>query len=307
MAGIMKTPPVCNYEGSDYQTSFWDEGGRQYEDLAEAIVLEKFLPKGGSVLLELGAGAGRNSPRYKNFDKVVLLDYSKTQLQQAKQRLGDSNRYIFVAADIYKLPFRDELFDCSTMIRTIHHMADARLALTQVDRVLQPGATFILEYANKLNLKAILRYALGKQKWSPFDVEPIEFVSLNFDFHPQFIRDLLTDLKFTIVNIRTVSHFRIGLFKRVFPAKFLAFLDGIAQTTGNLWQLSPSVFVNAQKTGASPKPTGAKIKTEIELFCCPQCLKTALEERSNGLGCTVCGATWGVEDGIYDFRDPIEK
>ncbi len=26
------TPPVCNYEGSDYQTSFWDEGGRSYED-----------------------------------------------------------------------------------------------------------------------------------------------------------------------------------------------------------------------------------------------------------------------------------
>ena len=75
------TPPVCSYEGSDYQTSFWEEGGRQYEDLAEAIVLEKFLPASGGMMLELGAGAGRNSPRYKNFEKVVLLDYSRTQLQ----------------------------------------------------------------------------------------------------------------------------------------------------------------------------------------------------------------------------------
>ena len=32
-----ETPPVCDYEGSDYQTSFWDEGGRAYEDKAEEI------------------------------------------------------------------------------------------------------------------------------------------------------------------------------------------------------------------------------------------------------------------------------
>src|SRR5512138_1240335 len=35
----MNTPPVCNYEGSDYQSSFWDKGGREYEDRTEAIAL----------------------------------------------------------------------------------------------------------------------------------------------------------------------------------------------------------------------------------------------------------------------------
>jgi hypothetical protein len=33
------TPPVCNYEGSDYQSSFWDKGGREYEDRSEAIAI----------------------------------------------------------------------------------------------------------------------------------------------------------------------------------------------------------------------------------------------------------------------------
>ena len=28
----MNTPPVCDYEGSDYQQSFWDAGQRAYED-----------------------------------------------------------------------------------------------------------------------------------------------------------------------------------------------------------------------------------------------------------------------------------
>ena len=40
----MQTPPVCNYEGSDYQTSFWEKGGRAYEDACEATALKRLLP-----------------------------------------------------------------------------------------------------------------------------------------------------------------------------------------------------------------------------------------------------------------------
>ncbi|MCK4489663.1 MAG: hypothetical protein KAU23_05350, partial [Anaerolineales bacterium] len=56
-------PPVIDYEGSDYQTSFWDEGGREYEDQSERIALKRLLPDQGNLLLEIGAGAGRNTPR----------------------------------------------------------------------------------------------------------------------------------------------------------------------------------------------------------------------------------------------------
>src|SRR3989304_2491767 len=192
----MTTPPVCNYEGSDYQASFWDQGGREYEDRAEAIALKRMLPKSGKLMLELGAGAGRNTPRYAGFDRVVLVDYSATQLAQAQQKLGRSEKYIYVAADIYRLPFLERSFDAATMIRALHHMADAPKALTQVRNVLAPGSIFILEFANKLNLKAILRYWVGRQSWNPFTLEPVEFVKLNFNFHPKAIRNWLQDLGF---------------------------------------------------------------------------------------------------------------
>ena len=185
----MSQPPVCDYDGSDYQSSFWDRGGRQYEDRVEAIALERLLPKSGQLLLELGAGAGRNTARYPGFTRIVLVDYSRTQLQQAQVRLGDLNRYIYVAADIYRLPFIGGLFDAATMIRTLHHMADAPRALSQVRDTLGPNATFILEFPNKLNSKAILRYWLGRQAWSPFTLEPVEFAELNFDFHPDAVRN----------------------------------------------------------------------------------------------------------------------
>jgi ubiquinone/menaquinone biosynthesis C-methylase UbiE len=299
----MTTPPVCNYEGSDYQTSFWEQGGREYEDRAEAIALRRMLPKSGRLMLELGAGAGRNTPRYAGFEKIVVLDYSTTQLAQAQKKLGRSDKYIYVAADIYRLPFRDGQFDASTMIRTLHHMADAPRALSQIQNVLLPGAIFILEFANKLNLKSILRYWLGMQKWDPFNLEPVEFVKLNFDFHPRTIRRWLGELGFSIEKTLTVSHFRMGFLKRIIPARLLAALDGIFQPTGSLWQITPSVFVKARKSGTGTNPA---LTTVMDLFKCPDCGGVKLKENNDHLLCQNCQARWIVNEGIYDFREKMK-
>ena len=298
---MTNTPPVCNYEGSDYQQSFWEQGGRQYEDLAEGIAFKRMLPKSGRLMLELGAGAGRNTPRYAGFERIVVLDYSTTQLAQAQERLGRSNKYIYVAADIYRLPFLDGSFDAATMIRALHHMADAPKALRQVRNVLQPNAMFILEFANKLNLKAILRYVFGRQSWSPFTLEPVEFVKLNFDFHPKAVRNWLNDLGFNIEKTLTVSHFRLGLLKRIIPAKLLATLDGLFQPTGALFQVTPSVFVKARVKGEAGQ-TASPLNV-LELFKCPECGSGNLIDKKDHLQCSSCKAQWAVTDGIYDFRE----
>ncbi len=298
------TPPVCNYEGSDYQQSFWEQGGREYEDRAEAIALKRMLPKGGKLMLELGAGAGRNTPRYAGFDRIVLLDYSTTQLAQARQKLGLSDKYIYVAADIYRLPFMDRLFDSATMIRALHHMADAPKALSQIRNALQPGAIFILEFANKLNLKSILRYLIGKQDWNPFTLEPVEFVKLNFDFHPRAIRNWLGELGFAIEKTLTVSHFRLGVLKRLVPAKLLAALDGLFQPTGALWQVTPSVFVKAKLNG---EPQKVEIPLTVTgLFKCPICGGGDLKDKQTHLLCPKCSARWAVTEGVYDFREKMK-
>lgn len=295
---MQSTPPVCDYTNSDYQTSFWEKGGRAYEDRAEAVALRRLLPpEGGQRLLELGAGAGRNTPRYAGYRRIVLLDYSETQLQQARQRLGDSERYTYVAADIYRLPFMPASFDGATMIRTLHHMADARRALDQVRQALQPGSTFILEFANKQNLKSILRYALGRQHWSPFTPEPVEFAALNFDFHPATVRTWLQLAGFAIERTLTVSHFRVGFFKKVLPTGLLVAMDSLAQLTGNWWQLSPSVFTRCRAVGGQP----AALPDEI--FRCPACGFGPLPAASAGeVICPDCRRSYPLQDGIYDFR-----
>ena len=296
------SPPICDYEGSDYQTTFWEQGGRAYEDQVEAVALRRLLPTGGEMLLEIGAGAGRNTPRYQGYRRLVLLDYSRTQLQQAQQRLGRDSRYVYVVGDVYRLPFVPGLFDGATMIRVLHHMADAPRALKGVREVLQPGGIFILEFANKHNLKAILRYALRKQSWSPFTPEPVEFVPLNFDFHPATVRAWLQEAGFVIERQLTVSHFRVGLLKRMIPLKVLVALDALAQLTGDWWQLTPSVFVRTRAVGDTPHaPSGA-------FFRCPECGHAPLEEkeRDTFLACLRCGRRWPIRDGIYDFKEPLK-
>jgi SAM-dependent methyltransferase len=289
-------PPICSYEGSDYQTTFWEESDRRYEDAVEEVALRRLLPKEGQLLLELGAGAGRNTPRYPGYQKIILLDYSRTQLEQARQRLGTGERYTYVAADIYRLPFVDGLFDGATMIRTLHHMADARAALAQVRRVLQPNATFILEFANKQNLKAILRYALHQQDWSPFSPDPVEFAPLNFDFHPATVRSWLRGCQFSIERQLTVSHYRMGFFKRFFPLRLLVWLDSMAQLSGDAWQLSPSVFVRSRAVGQTPAATPEA------RFRCPDCGEAPLPDTPPEIVCPTCGRHYPVVDGIYDFR-----
>ena len=292
----MSNPPICNYEGSDYQASFWERGGRAYEDAAEGVALKRLLPPGGKLLLELGAGAGRNTPRYLGFERVVLLDYSRTQLEQAQQRLGTGPRYLYVAADVYHLPFAAGLFDAATMIRTLHHMAEPQQALQQVRQALAPGAVFILEFANKHNAKAILRYWLRRQKWSPFSPEPVEFTALNFDFHPRAVRAWLQKSQFSIQRQLTVSHYRMGIFKRLLPLGLLVRMDAAASLTGDWWQLSPSLFVRSRSAGKTPTPLPAAF------FRCPACGQD-LPEQASALTCPGCGRTWSFEGGIYDFRE----
>ena len=241
--------------------------------------------------------------RYTGYERIVLLDFSITQLEQARQRLGVSDKYVYVAGDVYRLPFIDGLFDTATMIRVLHHMADAPQALGQVRNALCPEGVFILEFANKLNLKAMLRYWFGRQEWSPFTLEPVEFAKLNFDFHPQAVRIWLRDLGFRIEKTLTVSHFRIEILKHYVPTSILVFSDSLFQYTGNLFQWTPSVFLRAKKTDRGSSPS--EMPTFPGYFKCPECGQAPLDEKKSHLACSNCHRRWEIKDGIYDFRQPM--
>ncbi|MBN1316068.1 MAG: class I SAM-dependent methyltransferase, partial [Anaerolineales bacterium] len=212
----MTTPPICDYEDSDYRTRFWENQGREYEDAVERIAISRLLPPTGGLLMDLGAGFGRLADAFTGYQRVVLFDYSHSQLVYARSQLGDE-RFIYVAGDFYRLPFVPGLFDTINQVRVIHHAADAPAVMRQVRRALRPEGVYLLEFANKQNLKAIVRYLFKRQQWSPFQLEPVEFVELNFNFSPRWIRQQLAAAGMKPGRTLTVSHFRLDLLKRTVP------------------------------------------------------------------------------------------
>lgn len=290
-------PRICDYEGSNYRTEFWENQGRDYEDRVERIALRKLLPASGQRLLEVGAGFGRLTAEYAGYEQVILLDYSLSQLQHAQDVLGRSPRFVYVAADAYHLPFTDGAFDGVTMVRVLHHMANVQQVLSQIRRVMATDGTFILEFANKRNVKAILRHALKQQKWNPNDLQPVEFVELNFDFHPDHIRAELAGARFELEQRIPVSYFRFDPLKRFVPTELLIKADQAMQKTG--WLYSPSIFSRSRAVGGEAAPVAEQV------LACPRC-GNPLTYDPDRVTCQREGLSYAIRDGIYDFKAPLD-
>lgn len=291
-------PRVIDYEDSDYQQRFWEQGGRAYEDLAERIALRKLLPPAGRRLVEFGAAFGRLADLYDGYNRVLLLDYSRSLLRQAQARLGVGGRFVYVAANLYKLPLAPGVVDTAVMVRVMHHLADVPAALAQIRRALAPGGAFVAEYASKRHLKSMARHALRRQDWSPYDPAPYEFAPLNFDFHPAWMSEQLQAAGLPIDRELAVSPFRLPLLKRMIPAPTLAAMDGAVQQVGARWKLTPSVFVRCSVPGSLPATLPA------ELFQCPECAGV-LAQAEDTLDCTDCRRRWPAHNYLYDFKEPV--
>ena len=210
-------PAICNYEGTSYRANFWQGQGREYEDLAERIALRRLLPPNGRRLLDLGAGFGRLADLYDGYEQVVLLDYATSGLREAQARLAGASRFVYVAADLYHLPFAPGICDTVVTVRVLHHLSSVPSVMRAIAGILRPGGTYVLEYANKRNIKAILRYLLRRQSWSPFTANPYEFAELNYDFHPAWMKREMGNAGFVVDTGLAVSHFRQQALKRLIP------------------------------------------------------------------------------------------
>lgn len=289
---------VIDYEGSQYSTEFWN-AAREYEDRAERIALKAMLPPTGGRLVEIGAGAGRLGGLYLGYDEIVLMDYARSTVIEACERWGHDPRFKFVAADVYRLPFADAAFDTVAMVRVMHHLVDVSKALRPIAATLRSRGTFVVEFANKRNLKSMLRYALRRQAWSPYAHDPVEFVELNFDFHPVWMTERIREAGFEIRDRRSVSFFRVGALKRLVGAKRLAAVDGMLQGPLGRIAISPSQFLKCEVRSAKSDVRAAG------LFKCPECGSAAWVESSDALTCAG-GHRWPVRHGVYDFKTKDE-
>ncbi|RME51473.1 MAG: methyltransferase domain-containing protein, partial [Caldilineae bacterium] len=234
-----------------------------------------------------------------------------TLLGQAVDRWGDDGRFVFVAGNIYQMPLATGVLDALTMVRVMHHLADVPGALAQLRRLLRPDGVAVLEYASKRHLKAIARWLLRQQDWSPFHQEPLEFVRLNFDFHPRWMDARLQEAGFRQEQRLAVSHFRLPALKRRVPHQTLVAWERPLLRLGGRFPLAPSVFVRvrpaeAASTSEAPSVPEADPEDAAALFRCPHCTTEPLQRKSEDrLTCPQCQRTYGRKGQIWDFKESL--
>lgn len=302
--------PVIDYEGSGYRADFWQDQGRDYEDATERLALARLIPAKGGRIAEIGAGFGRLADLYLGYDQIVLFDYSRTLLADAVSHRGGDPRFVFVAGNLYELPLASGVLDTLVMVRVMHHLAHVQAALSELHRTLHQKSVAVLEYANKRNLKAILRWMARQQNWSPFDRDPLEFVALNFDFHPAWMDEQFAAVGLTVQEQLAVSHFRLGAIKSRVDAQTLARWDSKLFAPAARFPVSPSVFVRATTARGpldqqAPVGTGhAKASTSVAgLFRCIACAHEPLiQHGETEVGCPACHARYHRRNQIWDFK-----
>jgi SAM-dependent methyltransferase/predicted RNA-binding Zn-ribbon protein involved in translation (DUF1610 family) len=300
---------VIDYEGSQYRTDFWAGQGRDYEDAAERLAIARLLPASGRRVAEIGAGFGRLADLYLGYEQIVLVDYSRTLLYDAVERWGDDPRFVFVAGNIYELPLATGTLDSLVMVRVMHHLADVQAGVQQLARTLHAGSTAVIEFANKRNLKALARWAARRQHWSPLDPQPVEFVPLNFDFHPEWMMERFAQAGLSVRRRLGVSHFRTGALKRRISPDLLAQADRALFGIGGRFPLAPSVFVQAAPAeGQAGTPSCAStLPGEVaSLFRCPGCGgETLTRTAADAVTCPSCGASYARVQGVWDFKSRL--
>jgi ubiquinone/menaquinone biosynthesis C-methylase UbiE len=167
-----------NYEEEHLVSGWSDRGLQRRLELFCEILEHRKLPKPATVL-DLGCGAGTYVRLLSGLGHMAVgLDYSMPSLERALAHDQDpQGRYIH--AEAYRLPFRDGTFDLIAAIGVFQALGDPEKALDEMVRVLAPRGTVVVEFLNRLEIVAFIKFAgesLGicpprVRTYSPFQVQ----------------------------------------------------------------------------------------------------------------------------------------
>jgi len=303
-----------DYENYDYR-EFWEDDKRAYEDASERLALAKLFKavKKSGTIIDIGCGYGRLFNEYREYDTVIMMDYSlnnlintrNTVLDYLKQDSVQFGKVHFVAADAQNIPFKNDIIDAAISVRIVHHLASPEKFISETGRILKNNGLFILEFANKRNLKNIFKFLFGKLKQSPFSREPYMIGETIQDNHPSVIVDSFKKSNFKIAKIISVSNLRVGFLKRKLKPGNLLRLENIFQGLFSLLMPGPSIFIKAFKNNAKSMAEAEIIPRDFtEMLLCPECknLQSSLEISGDFIVCKFCGSKYFISDGIFDLR-----
>lgn len=242
------------YDDEDYNyQDYWQ--GRDYEHAAEEMAIRRLL-RGHhfSHALDVGGGYGRLSKFLTSFaDKVTLAEPSQQQLDIGAVYLKETpqvERKLLQAAD---LKMKDGSVDLVLVVRVLHHLPDPMPEFREISRVLKPGGTFLLEFANDAHFLNRLRYGLHGKKVpkTPVSIQDesrLKAGELPFvNHHPKTVISMLEEAGFVVEATLSGSNMRSPALKRVLGKKPLLAVEKVMQPLLAPIYFGPSVWLRLHK------------------------------------------------------------
>lgn len=299
---------IRDYNETSY-SEFWVSPSRLVLDRKEKRIIRNLIPSLPGWFVDLGGGYGRLIPTYMNSNRqIVLVDYALNLLEEASQRYSQDSIHL-IAADVYHLPFRDNVFDCGLSVRLFHHINAPQSFLNEVTRIFREGAVFVLSYSNKRNMLRILRHGA-----KAFTHDHEEFSEMLFGTHPKYFAELCRNAAFRIERtrgtgfldpfFRVKSSFDHLLSRMKFLALPVSIIEDIAGWTLGRMNLAPLNFASLSKDSEA-KTSSVELEHPqnlIEILACPRCRSINLNEREKDYACLDCGKLYPRRGRIIDFR-----
>ena len=153
---IPRFVPRENY-ASSFGLEWTTHGKTQYDsytgtDISESRFFnETRWPRdlSGQVILEVGSGSGRFTEQaVKTGAMVVSFDYSYA-VEANFASNGHHANLLLVQADVYQMPFREQVFDKVVCIGVLQHTPDPRRALLTLPSYLKSGGSLVVDIHRK--------------------------------------------------------------------------------------------------------------------------------------------------------------
>ena len=114
------------------------------------LLKRKIQLKKGAKILEVGCGRGAGARLIlKSFQPSLLcaLDLDILMVQKARAYLSadEGKRVSLHVADVFRLPFKDDVLDAVFGFGVLHHVPDWRGAAAEIARVLKIGGIYFIE------------------------------------------------------------------------------------------------------------------------------------------------------------------
>lgn len=236
-----------------FYQNYWS--GRDYEHECEVLAITKLI---GSFRYDssadIGGGYGRLTSLISRFSKkTYLVEPSNKQRQLAKKTLDHLKNTSIISGTAQQTHLTDSSLDLVLMVRVMHHLPQPEKSVQELFRILKPGGTLILEFANSIHFKARLHSLITG---IPIPTAPIEKRSNTnirkktipfVNHHPESIIKLLTKTGFILEKTLSVSNFRSGFIKQILPLKLLLILESRIQDLASKFNFGPSIFIMAHK------------------------------------------------------------